>query len=97
MQGSLAMYAISAFGSAQQKEKWLPLMQSGKAIGCFGLTEPQFGSNPGGMLSRAVKRGDRYVLNGEKMWITNGSLADVAVIWAKDENERDPRLPRSRK
>jgi glutaryl-CoA dehydrogenase len=88
VQGSLAMYAISAFGSAQQKEKWLPLMQSGKAIGCFGLTEPQFGSNPGGMLSRAVKRGDRYVLNGEKMWITNGSLADVAVIWAKDENER---------
>jgi glutaryl-CoA dehydrogenase len=88
VQGSLAMYAISAFGSAQQKEKWLPLMQSGKAIGCFGLTEPQFGSNPGGMLSRAVKHGDRYVLNGEKMWITNGSLADVAVIWAKDENER---------
>jgi glutaryl-CoA dehydrogenase len=88
VQGSLAMYAISAFGSSEQKEKWLPLMQNGKAIGCFGLTEPQFGSNPGGMLSRAVKQGDRYVLNGEKMWITNGSLADVAIIWAKDENER---------
>jgi glutaryl-CoA dehydrogenase len=86
--GSLAMYAISAFGSTAQKDKWLPLMQSGKAIGCFGLTEPQFGSNPGGMLSRAVRRDDRYVLNGEKMWITSGSLADVAIIWAKDENDR---------
>jgi len=88
VQSSLAMYAISAFGSEEQKSKWLPPMQSGKAIGCFGLTEPQFGSNPGGMLSRAIKRGDRYVLDGEKMWITNGSLASVAVIWAKDENNR---------
>jgi glutaryl-CoA dehydrogenase len=88
VQGSLAMYAISAFGSTAQKEKWLPLLQSGKAIGCFGLTEPQFGSNPGGMLTRAVRRGDRYVLNGEKMWITNGSIADVAVIWAKNESGR---------
>src|SRR3984957_15445518 len=88
VQSSLTMYAISAFGSEVQKSKWLPLMQSGKAIGCFGLTEPQFGSNPGGMLSRAVKRGDRYVLDGEKMWITNGSLATVAVIWARDENNR---------
>src|ERR1700691_555850 len=67
VQGALAMYAIYAFGSEAQKAKWLPLMQSGQAIGCFGLTEPQFGSNPGGMLSRAVRRGDRYVLNGEKM------------------------------
>jgi glutaryl-CoA dehydrogenase len=88
VQGALAMYAIYAFGSEAQKEKWLPLMQSGQAIGCFGLTEPQFGSNPGGMLSRAVRRGDRYILNGEKMWITNGSIAKVAVVWAKAENDR---------
>ena len=88
VQGALAMYAIYAFGSEAQKDKWLPLMQSGRAIGCFGLTEPQFGSNPGGMLSRAVRRGSRYVLNGEKMWITNGSLADVAVVWAKSESGR---------
>jgi glutaryl-CoA dehydrogenase len=88
VQGALAMYAIDAFGSTAQKEKWLPLMQSGQAIGCFGLTEPQFGSNPGGMLSRASRRGGRYILNGEKMWITNGSLADIAVVWAKAENDR---------
>jgi glutaryl-CoA dehydrogenase len=88
VQGGLAMYAIYAFGSDAQKEKWLPLMQSGRAIGCFGLTEPQFGSNPGGMLTRAVRRGDRFVLDGEKMWITNGSIADIAVIWAKSENDR---------
>jgi glutaryl-CoA dehydrogenase len=88
VQGALAMYAIYAFGSEAQKEKWLPLMQSGQAIGSFGLTEPQFGSNPGGMLSRAVRRGDRYILNGEKMWITNGSIAKVAVVWAKAENDR---------
>jgi glutaryl-CoA dehydrogenase len=88
VQGALAMYAIYSFGSEAQKGKWLPLMQSGQAIGCFGLTEPQFGSNPGSMLSRAVRRGDRYILNGEKMWITNGSIANVAVIWAKAENDR---------
>jgi glutaryl-CoA dehydrogenase len=88
VQGALAMYAIYAFGSDAQKDKWLPLMQSGRAIGCFGLTEPQFGSNPGGMLSRAVRRGDRYLLSGEKMWITNGSIADIAVIWAKSEGDR---------
>ncbi len=88
VQGALAMYAIYAFGSEAQKAKWLPLMQSGQAIGCFGLTEPQFGSNPGSMLSRAVRREDRYILNGEKMWITNGSIANVAVIWAKAENDR---------
>jgi glutaryl-CoA dehydrogenase len=86
VQSALVMYPIHAYGSDAQKEKWLPRLQSGKAIGCFGLTEPQFGSNPGGMLSRAVRRGDRYVLNGEKMWITNGSIADVAVIWAKTED-----------
>jgi glutaryl-CoA dehydrogenase len=88
VQGALVMYPIHSYGTAAQKEKWLPNLQSGKAIGCFGLTEPQFGSNPGGMLTRAVRRGDRYVLNGEKMWITNGSVADVALIWAKCEDEK---------
>jgi glutaryl-CoA dehydrogenase len=86
VQSALVMYPIHAYGSPAQKEKWLPRLQSGKAIGCFGLTEPQFGSNPGGMLARAARRGDRYLLNGEKMWITNGSLADVAVVWAKTED-----------
>jgi len=86
VQSGLVMYPIHTFGSDAQKEKWLPLLQQGKAIGCFGLTEPQFGSNPGGMLTRAVKKGDGYVLDGEKMWITNGSIADVAVIWAKCED-----------
>jgi glutaryl-CoA dehydrogenase len=88
VQSALVMYPIHTYGSPEQKEKWLPLLQGGKALGCFGLTEPQFGSNPGGMLTRAVRRGDRYVLNGEKMWITNGSIADVAVIWAKCEDDR---------
>src|SRR5579863_7630700 len=88
VQGALVMYPIHSHGSPAQKEKWLPKLQSGKAIGCFGLTEPQFGSNPGGMLTRAVRRGDRYVLNGEKMWITNGSVSDVALIWAKCEDEK---------
>jgi len=88
VQGALVMYPIHSYGSPEQKEKWLPKLQSGKAIGCFGLTEPQFGSNPGGMLTRAVRRGDRYVLNGEKMWITNGSVAAVALIWAKCEDEK---------
>jgi glutaryl-CoA dehydrogenase len=88
VQSGLVMYPIHAYGSPEQKDKWLPRLQSGKAIGCFGLTEPQFGSNPGGMLTRAVRRGDRYVLNGEKMWITNGSIADVSVVWAKCEDER---------
>ena len=87
VQSALVMYPIHAFGSDAQKEKWLPLLQQGKAIGCFGLTEPQFGSNPGGMLTRAVKKGGDYVLNGEKMWITSGSIADVAVIWAKCEDD----------
>lgn len=88
VQSALVMYPIHTFGSQEQKDKWLPRLQSGKAVGCFGLTEPQFGSNPGGMLTRAVLRGDRYVLNGEKMWITNGSLADVALVWAKCEDEK---------
>jgi glutaryl-CoA dehydrogenase len=88
VQSALVMYPIHAYGSDAQKEKWLPLLQQGKAIGCFGLTEPQFGSNPGGMLTRAAKKGNSYVLNGEKMWITNGSIADVSLIWAKCEDEK---------
>jgi glutaryl-CoA dehydrogenase len=88
VQSALVMYPIHAFGSDAQKDKWLPLLQQGKAIGCFGLTEPQFGSNPGAMLTRAVKKGDEYILNGEKMWITSGSLADVAVVWAKCEDDK---------
>ncbi|HVA95988.1 MAG TPA: acyl-CoA dehydrogenase family protein [Candidatus Dormibacteraeota bacterium] len=86
VQSALVMYPIHAYGSPEQKNKWLPLLQSGKALGCFGLTEPQFGSNPAGMLTRAERRGDRTVLNGEKMWITNGSIADVALVWARCED-----------
>ncbi len=85
VQGALVMYPIHAFGSDEQKNRWLPLLQSGKAIGCFGLTEPQFGSNPSGMLTRAVRDGNGWVLNGEKTWITNGSLADVAIVWARTD------------
>ena len=88
VQSALVMYPIYTYGSDAQKDKWLPLLQQGKAIGCFGLTEPQFGSNPGGMLARAVKNGNEYVLNGEKMWITSGSIADVAIIWAKTEDDK---------
>ena len=87
VQSSLVMFPIYSYGSPEQKEKWLARMQSGRAVGCFGLTEPQFGSNPGGMLTRAVRRGGHYILNGEKMWITNGSIADVAVVWAKCEDD----------
>ena len=83
VQGSLSMYAIHSYGSDEQKARWLPLMQQGKAMGCFALTEPNFGSNPAGMITRAVPDGDGYVVNGEKTWITNGSVADIAVIWAK--------------
>jgi glutaryl-CoA dehydrogenase len=85
VQSALVMYPIYAFGSDDQKEKWLPRLRTGEKIGCFGLTEPGFGSNPGGMRTRAVRKGDEYVLNGEKMWITSGTIADVAVIWAKSE------------
>jgi len=89
VQSALVMYPIYTFGSDAQKEKWLPALQSGDKLGCFGLTEPDFGSNPGGMRTRAKKTGDGYVLNGEKMWITSGTIADVAVIWAKLEDEGD--------
>ena len=85
VQSALVMYPIYAFGSDQQKDTWLAKMATGEKLGCFGLTEPDFGSNPGGMRTRARKDGDEYVLNGEKMWITSGSIADVAVIWAKLE------------
>jgi glutaryl-CoA dehydrogenase len=83
VQGALVMYPIHAFGSAPQKEKWLPRLQSGQAVGCFGLTEPDFGSNPAGMRTAARRDGDGWVLNGEKTWITNGSLSHVAVVWAR--------------
>jgi len=83
VQGALVMYPIYEFGSEEQRQEWLPKLATGEKIGCFGLTEPDFGSNPGGMLTRAVKDGDEWVLNGAKMWITNGSMADVAIIWAK--------------
>ncbi len=86
VQGALVMYPILEFGSPEQKEKWLPLLQSGRAIGCFGLTEPDFGSNPAGMRIRAVRDGRSYILNGEKTWITSGSIADVALIWAKADD-----------
>ncbi len=87
VQSALVMYPIYTFGSDEQKNTWLPAMARGEKLGCFGLTEPGFGSNPGGMTTTARKVGDEYVLNGEKMWITSGNIADVAVIWAKVENE----------
>ena len=85
VQGSLAMFAIHRFGSEEQKQQWLPRMASGEVIGCFGLTEPDFGSNPSGMRTSAKRDGDDWVLDGTKMWITNGSIADVAVVWARTE------------
>ena len=85
VQGALVMYPIHTYGSEEQKKRWLPKLQSGEAIGCFGLTEPQFGSNPSGMLTKAERRGETWVLSGEKTWITNGSIADVAVVWARTE------------
>ncbi|MHB8334971.1 MAG: acyl-CoA dehydrogenase family protein [Acidimicrobiales bacterium] len=86
VQGSLAMFAIWKHGSPEQKQEWLPRMAAGEAIGCFGLTEPDFGSNPGGMRTRARRDGSDWVLDGTKMWITNGSIADVAVVWAQTDD-----------
>ncbi|OIR17917.1 MAG: acyl-CoA dehydrogenase [Marine Group III euryarchaeote CG-Bathy1] len=83
VQGSLSMYPIHAFGTEEQKQRYLPGMAQGKLIGCFGLTEPDHGSDPGGMETKAVDDGDSYVLNGAKMWITNGTVADLAIVWAK--------------
>ena len=83
VQGSLVMYPIHAFGSEAQKQRWLPKLAAGEAVGCFGLTEPDFGSDPGNMATKAVQVGSEVVLNGTKLWITNGSIADVAVVWAK--------------
>src|SRR5246127_3729202 len=89
VQSGLCMYPIYAFGSEEQKQKYLPRMAKGEILGCFGLTEPDAGSNPGAMRTRAKKDGDSYVLNGEKMWITSGSIADIAIIWAKVTDEDD--------
>jgi len=85
VQSALVMYPILTFGSEEQKQRWLPKLQSGDALGCFGLTEPGFGSNPAGMLTRARRDGSDWVLDGEKTWITNGSVADIAVVWARAE------------
>ena len=86
VQGALVMYPIHAYGSDGQKAKWLPELGAGTKIGCFGLTEPNFGSNPGGMVTRCKKDGDDWIINGNKMWITNGTVADVSVVWARDED-----------
>jgi glutaryl-CoA dehydrogenase len=87
VQSALVMYPIYTFGSDEQKNTWLPTLASGEKLGCFGLTEPGFGSNPGEMTATARKSGDEYILNGEKMWITSGTIADVAIVWAKVEDE----------
>ena len=87
VQSALVMYPIYAFGSEEQKDYWLPKLAMGEKIGCFGLTEPDYGSNPGGMITRAERKGDGFLLNGAKMWITNGTIADVAVVWAKLDGE----------
>jgi glutaryl-CoA dehydrogenase len=95
VQGSLAMFAIWKFGTEEQKQQWLPKMAAGAAIGCYGLTEPDFGSNPGGMRTNAKKDGTDWILNGSKMWITSGSIADVAVVWARtDEGVRGFLVPK---
>jgi len=86
VQGALVMYPILTYGSEEQKQRWLPRLQSGEAVGCFGLTEPGFGSNPAGMLTRAKREGSEWVLDGEKTWITNGSIADIAMVWARAED-----------
>jgi glutaryl-CoA dehydrogenase len=88
VQGALCMYPIYAFGTEEQKKKYLPKMAKGEFIGCFGLTEPDFGSNPGGMVTRVKKEGNNYILNGNKMWITNGGLSHLAIVWAKNEENK---------
>ena len=85
VQGALCMFPISAFGTEEHKKKYLPKMAKGEMIGCFGLTEPDFGSDPGGMVTRARKDGNDYIINGAKAWITNGGLADLAIVWAKND------------
>jgi glutaryl-CoA dehydrogenase len=98
VQGSLAMYAIHRWGSEEQKQDWLPRMAAGEAIGCFGLTEPDAGSDPGSMRTRARRDGSDWILHGQKMWITNGSAADVAVVWAHtDEGVRGFLVPKGTK
>ncbi len=88
VQSSLVMYPIEAFGSEEQKTKWLPPLATGEKIGCFGLTEPDFGSDPGGMRTRCRRDGDDWILHGQKMWITNGTVADVSIVWARDEDNK---------
>ena len=88
VQSSLVMYPIFKFGNEQQRKKYLPKLATGEMIGCFGLTEPDFGSNPGGMITNIKDKGDHYLLNGSKMWISNAPFADIAVVWAKDDNDR---------
>jgi glutaryl-CoA dehydrogenase len=90
VQGSLAMMAINLFGSEEQKNQWLPAMAQGAKLGCFALTEPDFGSNPGGLQTRAQKTADGYRLTGSKKWIGNGTIADVAIVWAKLKAKRTP-------
>src|ERR1700757_4717795 len=98
VQSALVMYPIYTFGSDEQKNKWLPALQKGEAIGCFGLTEPDAGSNPGAMRTRARRDGSDWILHGQKMWITNGSVADVAVVWAQtDDGIRGFLVPRDTK
>lgn len=87
VQGGLVMYPILEYGSEEQKKQWLPKLARGEIVGCFGLTEPEFGSNPGGMITRAKRNGNNWIINGSKMWITNGSIADIAIVWAKDEDD----------
>ena len=89
VQSALVMYPIHAYGSDAQKERWLPALAAGTAVGCFGLTEPDHGSDPGGMKTRAARRGDSWILNGTKLWITNGSIADLALVWAKDAEDHE--------
>ena len=88
VQSSLVMYPIEAYGSEEQKKKYLPKLASGEILGCFGLTEPDYGSDPGGMVSKLKDEGNYYILNGSKMWISNSPEADIAIVWAKDENKR---------